>query len=124
MEAGLLPQPIWDSVTSLRNAANLDRRLAAKLGEGCPSVRAGLHASFRRGPRLEDLKAITEPVLVVRGTRPNAVGDGADDLVRMLPQPALVTLMGAGHDPWYERSSQFFAHVETFLKRTVAVPNT
>jgi pimeloyl-ACP methyl ester carboxylesterase len=122
IEGGLLPEPTWDSVTSLRNVANLDRRLAARLGEGCPVVMGAIHASFRRGPRLEDLRTITEPVLVVRGTRPNAVGDGAGALVRVLSKRVLVTLMGAGHDPWYERPSQFFAHVESFLKRAVTLP--
>lgn len=117
METGLLPQPTWDSLASLRNAPNLDRRLAARLGEGCPAVRSGIYASFRRGPRLEELAAVRTPVLVVRGTRPNAVGDGAEALVRVLPDRALVTLRGAGHDPWFERPRQFFAHVERFLQR-------
>ena len=122
MEAGLLPQPTWDSLTSLRHAGNLDRRLAARLGEGCPSVRHGLYASFRHGPGLLDLKTITTPVLVVRGTRPNPMGDGAVGVVRVLPERMLVTLMGASHDPWYERPRQFFAHVERFLTQTIALP--
>jgi pimeloyl-ACP methyl ester carboxylesterase len=84
MEAGTLPQPTWDSVSSLRNAANLDRRLAARLGEGCPAVSAGVYASFREGPSLEDLRTIAEPVLIVRGTRVNAVGDGSAALLRVL----------------------------------------
>ncbi len=117
IEAGLLPQPTWDSLTSLRSVRNLDRRLAARLGEGCPAVSTGIHASFRRGPRLEDLAAVRTPVLLIRGTRPNAVGDGAEALVRVLPDRTLITLMGAGHDPWFERPRQFFAHVERFLQR-------
>jgi pimeloyl-ACP methyl ester carboxylesterase len=119
MEAGTLPQPTWDSVASMRNAANLDRRLAARLGEGCPAVRAGVYVSFRSGPSLEDLRTIAEPVLIVRGTRANAVGDGSAALLRVLRQGQLLTLMGAGHDPWYERPTQFFAQVERFLRRSL-----
>jgi pimeloyl-ACP methyl ester carboxylesterase len=63
---------------------------------------------------------ITTPVLIVRGTRPNPVGDGAGAVVRVLPERVLVTLMGAGHDPWYERPRQFFAHVERLLTRAIA----
>jgi pimeloyl-ACP methyl ester carboxylesterase len=119
MEAGLLPQAKWDSVTSLRYAANIDRRLASRLGEGCPDVRSGVYTSFRRGPHLADLAAIQAPVLLVHGTRPNSTGDGAAALVRVLPSPVLVTLMGAGHDPWYERPEQFFAHVQRFMESVI-----
>jgi proline iminopeptidase len=121
MYAGLLPQPMWDSVTSLRMASNLDRRLAARLGEGCPVSRGAIYASFQRGPRLPDLGLITTPVLVVRGTRRNMTSDGADALVRILPNRTLVTLMGAGHDPWFERPSQFFAHVGRFLNQDARI---
>ena len=124
MEAGALPLPTWDSVTSIRNAANLDRRLAARLGEGCPAVRAGVYASFRHGPRLQDLRTITEPVLIVRGTRRTAAGDGSVALLQMLREGQLATLMGAGHDPLYERPTQFFAHVERFLRRSLSPLST
>jgi len=122
LEAGLLPQPTWDSLASIRFASNLDPRLAARIGESCPAARHGAHSSLRRGPSLQDLRAVTTPVLIVRGTRPNAVGDGAAGLMRVLPRRMLVTLMGAGHDPWYERPRQFFAHVERFLTRASVVP--
>jgi proline iminopeptidase len=119
MEAGLLPQPTWDSASSVRYAINLDRRLARRLGEGCPAARAGVYASFRYGPSLADLRSITLPVLIVRGTRPNLVDDGSAALLQTLGNGQLVTLMGAGHDPWFERPTQFFAHVERFLQRSV-----
>jgi pimeloyl-ACP methyl ester carboxylesterase len=115
--AGLVSQPTWDSVTTMRMASNIDPRLGARFGEGCPAPHGAIYESFQRGPRLTDLAKIALPVLVVRGTRRNAVGDGSDSLVRILPNSSLVTLMGAGHDPWFERSSQFFAHVERFLHR-------
>jgi pimeloyl-ACP methyl ester carboxylesterase len=122
MEAGVLPQPSWDSLTSLRHASNLDPRLAARFGESCPGAREAAHTSFRRGPSLQDLKTIAIPVLIIRGTRPNSVGDGAVGVMRLLPERILVTLMGAGHDPWFERPRQFFAHVERFLTRTIVLP--
>lgn len=122
MEAGLLPQPTWDSLTSLRNASSIVPRLAARFGESCPGARNAAHTSLRRGPSLPDLKTITTPVLIIRGTRPNPVGDGAVGVMRVLPERMLVTLMGASHDPWYERPRQFFAHVERFLTRTIVLP--
>ncbi len=122
MEAGVLPQPSWDSLTSLRHASNLDPRLAARFGESCPGAREAAHTSFRRGPSLQDLKTIAIPVLIIRGTRPNSVGDGAVGVMRLLPERILVTLMGAGHDPWFERPRQFVAHVERFLTRTIVLP--
>jgi proline iminopeptidase len=125
MEAGLLTEPTWDSLTSLRDAGNLDPGLAARFGESCPGARRAAHTSFlRRAPKLQDLKTITTPMLILRGTRPNPVGDGAVEVMRVLPARMLVTLMGAGHDPWYERPRQFFAHVERFLRRTIVLPTS
>jgi proline iminopeptidase len=118
VEAGLLQQPTWDSATSLRNASNLRRGLAARLGEHCLGVRAGIYASFERGPHLGDLASIDVPTLLVRGTRSSSQSDGTEQLARVLRRMILVTLMGAGHDPWYERPGQFFAHVERFLRHT------
>ena len=59
---------------------------------------------------------------MVRGTRPNVVGDGADSLLRVLPHATLITLHGAGHDPWFDWPKSFFAHVGRFLRMTLDYP--
>jgi proline iminopeptidase len=115
IEAGLLDQPTLDSATSARQASNIDRRIAARLGEGCTAASGGIYNSFRQGPTIQQLAGVGVPTLVLRGTQPNAVGDGADSLLQVLPNARLVTLFGAGHDPWFDWPGSFFAHVERFL---------
>lgn len=119
MEAGLLDQPTRDSAATARSVFNIDHRIAARLGENCLGVSGAIYTSFRQEPTLQRLATVGVPTLMVRGTRPNAVGDGADSLVRVLPNASLVTLFGAGHDPWFDVPGSFFAHVDRFLSLTL-----
>ena len=119
IEAGLLELPGWDSVMSARRALNLHRRVAARLGEGCLTVSGAIYSSFRDGPTVQQLASVRVPKLLLRGTRANVVGDGADSLVHRLPNAMLITLYGAGHDPWFDWPEAFFAHVERFLRTTL-----
>lgn len=119
IEAGLLDQPTLDSATSARQASNIHRRIAARLGEGCTAASGGIYISFRQGPTIQELASIGVPTLVLRGTQPNAAGDGADSLLQVLPNAHLVTLFAAGHDPWFDWPESFFAHVGRFLNVTL-----
>jgi pimeloyl-ACP methyl ester carboxylesterase len=112
----LLEEPPVDSATSLLRASNIDPRIAARLGESCITASRAIYNSFRQGPTIQQLASVRVPTLVVRGSRPNAVGDGADSLLMVLPNARLVTLLGAGHDPWFDWPKSFFAHLERFLR--------
>ena len=120
IEGGLKPMRTWDSATSARNLLGMDPALRRRLGEACPDMMRAVYGSLDHGPSLDALAAISAPVLLIRGTRPTLQRDGAPELMRVLRHGELVTLMGAGHDPWFDRPEQFFAHVERFLGLVLA----
>lgn len=118
--AGLKPMRTLDSIASARAAPGMDPALRRRLGEECPDMVAAVWRSFDHGPKLGTLAAISIPVLLVRGTRRTVQGDGVPELMRVLRYGELVTLSEAGHDPWFDRPEQFFAHVERFLEGVLA----
>ena len=65
---------------------------------------------------LASLRAVTAPVLLVRGADTlSGPGDGASQVAGALPNARLVTIAAAGHDPWLDQPGEFFAVVVRFL---------
>jgi pimeloyl-ACP methyl ester carboxylesterase len=122
MLRGLLDLPTMDSATSARNRIAPHQLLHTRMGEHCFVVRNLLYASFQQEPTLQQLATILTPTLLIRGTGPNLVSDGADTLLRVLPNAQLISLAATGHDPWLDWPDAFFAHVERFLRSALASP--
>ncbi len=119
MLTGLLDLPTMDSATTARNGTAPHRLLDIRMGEHCFVVRNLLYASFQQGPTLQQLATVRAPALLIRGTGRNPVSDGADTLLRVLPNAQLISLAGTGHDPWLDWPEAFFAHVLRFLSSTL-----
>jgi pimeloyl-ACP methyl ester carboxylesterase len=122
MLKGLMEIPTLDSATTLRNRIAADRRLDPRIGEHCFVVRHLLQMSFEQEPTVQQLVTVRTATLLVRGMGRNLVSDGADTLLRILPDAQLISLAGTGHDPWLDWPDAFFAHVHRFLRGTL--PNS
>jgi pimeloyl-ACP methyl ester carboxylesterase len=120
MLSGLLDLPTMDSASSARNRIAAHGLLHSRMGEHCYMVANLLSVSFLEEPTIEQLATVRVPTLLVRGTGPNRVSDGADTLLRLLPNAQLVSLAGTGHDPWLDWPEAFFAHVHRFLRSRLA----
>lgn len=119
---GLLDLPTVDSATSARNRIAAHGLLHRRLGEHCYVVAHLLSASFQQEPAVSQLAAVHAPTLLIRGTGRNPVSDGADTLLRVLPNAQLISLAGTGHDPWLDWPDAFFAHVHRFLESRLPDP--
>jgi pimeloyl-ACP methyl ester carboxylesterase len=117
--AGDIDLPTIDSAMTARNRIAAHRRLDMRIGEDCYVVRNLLYATFQHGPHVQQLATLRAPTLLIRGIGHNPVSDGADTLLRVLPNAQLISLAGTGHDPWLDWPDAFFAHVERFLRSTL-----
>jgi proline iminopeptidase len=108
---------VWDSAEVVADSSFVVPELAARMGMACPRVRFAVSRSVREtAPPLDSLRRVDLPVLVLRGTEPTVVGDGAATLACRLPGARVVSIDGAGHDPWFERPTAFFSSVRAFLR--------
>jgi proline iminopeptidase len=61
------------------------------------------------------LGAIRAPTLIVQGAEDPVGADTAADLHRLIPNSTLHTVARAGHFPWAENPSAYYAIIDTFL---------
>ncbi len=122
MLAGRLDLPTMDSATAARNGSAPHRLIGLRMGEQCFVVANLLRRSFQHEPTVAQLATIGAPTLLIRGTGRNPISDGADTLLRVLPNAQLISLAGTGHDPWLDWPAAFFAHVSRFLRTALADP--
>lgn len=75
--------------------------------------------SMAEGPTLQQLSAITLPVLVFKGTEhcPQTPKEGADLYGSVLPRAEVYLVAGACHDPWLSQPLAFFTKAVEFLKQ-------
>jgi len=64
---------------------------------------------------IPQLRALTVPTLVVRGTVDAYPAAGAEEWSAALPDAVLMVLRGVGQYPWVEAPERFFHHVDRFL---------
>lgn len=99
-----------------RLALGNDRAFRARFRLYSPEAWAATNASMSTAPLLPSLRQIGVPALVVRGTRaPAHQPDGSEEIVRTLPNARLLTIRGAGHDPWYSHPGRFFGRARAFV---------
>lgn len=116
-EAIIQPQPVTDSAQVAADSFAVLPALAARMGMACPSTLPALRSSISEtGPALDSLARIQTPTLIVRGDSITGVGDGSKELAEVLPNAQVVTIEGAGHDPWFEQPASFFEVVVDFLR--------
>jgi len=94
----------------------LESRLQQRIKEDCADVAAIISMSLGDAPWARQLERITVPALIIHGSDPEQMsGDGGPGLAAILPNSKLVTVTGAGHDPWLDQPKVFFAAARRFL---------
>jgi pimeloyl-ACP methyl ester carboxylesterase len=95
----------------------VDPRLVPRVREYCRDVHGIIMLSWPDAPRFADFKAIGVPTLVLRGgDKHNLAVDAGANLAAKLPHARVVTIPGAGHDPWLDQPAAFFEAVLAFLR--------
>lgn len=108
--------PVSQPITPVTDPGlyGVDSAFAARFTEVCTA--SSVRRSLKRMPPLESLAELRTPTLLVRGDRTSpTLADGSDELAGALANASLVTIEGAGHDPWYNRPDEFFQNVLRFL---------
>ena len=83
----------------------------------CLGVLGAVRKSLRSSaPPGDSLLRIDLPVLMIRGTEVTPVGDESERLASSLVDARVETLLGAGHDPWFDQPATFFEIVRGFLR--------
>jgi pimeloyl-ACP methyl ester carboxylesterase len=118
----------WDSVNrglpvgKGNSRPPLESRLQERIEEDCADVAGIINMSLGDAPRSRQLERIAVPVLVLHGSKPEQMsGDGGPGLAAILPYARLVTIEGAGHDPWLDQPKRFFAATSSFLAELPSV---
>lgn len=126
MDSLALGFPAGERTAADTGCMGLDRGARALLGNDrafrarirLQSLEAGIatNASMVTAPPLAGLRTVRMPALVVRGTTaPSHQPDGSAEIVRTLSDARLLTIPGAGHDPWYSHPEQFFTAARAFV---------
>ena len=99
-------------------AVNMDNTATKYLGRHRRSFLMTIN-SMADAPTLQQLAAITQPVLVFEGTEqcPQTPKDGAHLYASVLPRAEVYTVTGACHDPWLSHPQAFFTKAVEFLKQ-------
>lgn len=99
-------------------AAGGDTAFARRFKHVCRNVHEHTLRSLGELPP-ESLRQLHVPTLLVRGTGGH-IPDASEQIADALPNAWIVTIPGAGHDPWYEQPQVFFAEAKRFLSDVLA----
>ena len=86
-----------------------------------PAAYAGLlRAMFEATDRLERLRTLTMPTLVITGEQDKPIVEPSSAMADAIPGAELVVIADAGHSPQFENPDAWWAALSTFLARLPA----
>lgn len=93
-----------------------------KFRDTAPDAYAALlDAMFSATDRLDDLRTLPMPTLVITGDQDAPIVKPSQRMAEAIPDAELVVIADAGHSPQFENADAWWAALSTFLAR-VAVP--